>query len=147
MSNNVAQIEPDELARKAEALLRPLTEREKSRNRARNKFAPVLDRLKPIILAARDKHYSWRDIATQLKTAGVTVSAETVRRYMEPDTEEPRPKAKRKKKAAAAHRAPSSPPNSASITTTSETTIPTTQQKPPQPAQQPTHAGARRREV
>lgn len=69
-----------ENARKA---LEDLAQHAAQRSGRKSPHADLLEQLKPIIVAARAKRHSFRRIAESLKSAGVNVSGETVRRYLE----------------------------------------------------------------
>ena len=70
----------DDLITKATAVLLPLTETEPPRSRSQSKTDLVLEAVKPIILQARAKRHGFKQISELLKSTGVFVSSETLRR-------------------------------------------------------------------
>lgn len=128
-----------DVVEKARQALEPLTQQEAARLGRESPNAALLDQLKPIILAARQKRHSWKRIAESLKTAGVSVTGETVRRHVAGGTS--------KKKAA--HKAASTPKSADSgkgkTTPQPPKAQPEASKPTPPPKPQPAHQGATRR--
>ena len=70
----------DALILKATAALKPLTETTPTHLRTPSNNDRILEAVSPIILAARAKRHGYKHIAEILKSSGVHVSAETLRR-------------------------------------------------------------------
>ncbi len=127
-----------ELVQKAKAALAPLTSEEAQRQGRTSEYAPLLNELRPIIIEARGKRHSWKRIAQSLQTAGMKITAETVRRHImsgAPLSINTKRRRRRKGAHAQAGAISSKPPQASP-----PTPAPPTQVPPPRP----THRGAQR---